>query len=962
VVQGHDLGKKWTELWSMEGRGPGAAALRAVRGRLRGLGRAIARAEPELTREQVHQLRVSARRAEATILAFAWGLDARSAKRARRVVREVRRAAGVLRDTDVHAELFEALRGSGAGRIEGVGEVIAWLDRDRTIARAYLREVLSRTSADKVAKLSRMLEVAGDEAFDERLDGPAPTSAGVGGGTGSEVGEVVVVRSRRGPAALPARADAMFRELAARARSCAAADLTDLVRMHELRVAIKRLRYVGEVLGPVLDQRVSAEAMPRLVEAQGRLGEVNDVATLVERMDRYLAELATTHERERPEGGAELGRLLERLRARFVRVRDLRHQRVVAWWRGAQADGLWESLGIAGEVALGTVKASAEQRQERAMELIPSGEQARAREHGNGAAAGRGVSTHVNGSDNRTPPAAPGAGTAQGSLWVGGKRLAVIDIGSNSIRLLAVELIDEASWRTLAEERAMTRLAHGLSETRELCAEAMARSVEAISRFVTIAGVQKCTTVRAFATAAVREAKNREGFVSLVRERTGISLELVSALDEGKLTYRSVARVLDLHEGTAAVVDLGGGSLEVVFSDGGVITGNTSMPLGSVRLTETFGGAEACSGPRFREMRRHVDRQLGKRVRALQTPPTLLVGCGGNFTTLLTLVAASTGAIIDRNSPKLASLGPVSRAQVRTILDELRAMTLEQRLRVPGLPSDRADIVVAGLTAIERLMKHLGSTRLHVHPGGFREGLLMRCVDDLLAEQRRHDTPAGADEEMRIVRDFAARCQYPKAHCEHVARLAVSIYDQFLAGSAMIQGLGSDRSERLLLEASCVLHDIGTLVEYARHHKHGALMVRHADLAGLSPREIEIVACLVRYHRKREPSARHAEFAALSEPDQALVRRLCGIMRVADGLDRSHAQNVVGVHLRFRSDGTAIEVRSESDAAADIDAAIAKSGVLERVMGARVFIEAAGTARVERARAMADSPSAGGAA
>ena len=905
------VGKKWLEFATRPGASAGDAARRVARVRMKELARAIGTCGGDASVARVHELRVAARRAGATLRALGPCLESRGVQRARRVVRDIRRAAGLLRDTDVHAELFNALHELGGARsvngvagVAGIEEILRWLDRDRSLAQRRLEEALLIATPALVRRLANELRES---------DVAGPTEALI----------AEVARSR-------------VAEMVKRARAAAAKDLRELEALHELRLSIKDLRYGVEVLGPALDEAARSEAYPRLVEAQQRLGEVNDLATLVERMERYARELATTHASEQPEGHEDLSRVVHQLRTRFARVRDLRALRAAAWWSEVDAERIWSVLGGtdaadamgsgAAENSVG--KASVDSAVDSAVDSVVTPIVSRPE-----AVRSESMSGISDMSETSGGPA------QQANLWIGGTRLAVIDIGSNSIRLLAVELVDEKSWRTLAEERAMTRLAQGLSATGEINAEAMARSLEAIVRFKAVAEKQGCALVRAFATAAVREATNRDDFISLVKDRTGITLELVSALDEGKLTHRSVARVLDLHEGTAAVVDLGGGSLEVVFSHGGVITGNTSMPLGSVRLTEAFGGAEACAGRRYSEMRKHAAGLIRKRVRKPDSPPTIMVGCGGNFTSLLTLAAASRGVLLDRNSPALTSLGPVSRAQVRTMLDELRAMSLEQRLRVPGLPSDRADIVVAGLATIEQLMKHLGATQLHVHPGGFREGLLMRVVEEMLRERTRDAAVPGDEEELGVVREFARACSYPRAHCEHVATLALSLYDQLVRGSDLIKGLGSDRSERMMLEASCVLHDIGVLVEYDRHHKHGALMVRHAELRGLTARQIEVLACLVRYHRKREPTVRHAEFEALSETDRALVRRLSGLMRVADGLDRSHAQNVRSVHVRFGADGATIEVDSRSDASADIEAALDKAGLLESVMGTRLRIQ-----------------------
>jgi exopolyphosphatase/guanosine-5'-triphosphate,3'-diphosphate pyrophosphatase len=532
---------------------------------------------------------------------------------------------------------------------------------------------------------------------------------------------------------------------------------------------------------------------------------------------------------------------------------------------------------------------------------------------------------------------ATGHMAAQPNLWLAGRRLAVIDVGSNSIRLLAVELVDERTWHPIAQERAMTRLAHGLDERGVLLPEAMAQSVEAIGRFREVAERMGAVRTRAFATAAVREAKNRDDFVSLVRERTGVKLEIVSAREEGRLTHRSAARVFDLSRGTAAVVDIGGGSMEVVISRNGVITENSSMPLGAVLLTEHFGGPEAASGPEYKKMRTYVERQIRRRVRELDKPPTIVVGCGGTCTTLLTLAAAARGMMIDRNSPALASLGPVPRAQLRTILDDLRALTLEQRLRVPGLPSDRADIAVAGLTAVERLLTHLGADSIAVHPGGFREGLILSLIDQEIAARkgRKSDTPDGAMVE--AARTFAERCGYEHAHCEHVAKLALSLYDQLL-GTPLVPALGTTAHERAILESAALLHDVGTMVEYKRHHKHTQTIVLHADLPGWSPRQVEVLAQVARYHRRAAPKAGHRAFAALTLPEQAVVRRLAGILRVADGLDRSHRQAVRSVNVRPAGESVTLGVDSAEAVPTDIEGTREKSDLLAAVLGRSVQV------------------------
>ncbi|CAG0982523.1 Exopolyphosphatase 1 [Phycisphaerales bacterium] len=883
------------------------AAAEVIAKRFRGLAKSLDRLSAEWkaeigadSSEHVHELRVATRRAGVALYAFRELIPKRAWREAREAVKSLRQAAGVLRDCDVHADLFAELTvRDRERRLPACEHASDLINRERLVAESHLLEALRKTSGVQIERLSRRLV--------DSLESRPPDDLTVG-----------------------KLAHQAMTQLASEAMVAASRDLGVAENLHALRIAMKHLRYSGDLFSAAMNDEFVASVLPRVEQAQQMLGDANDLATLVDRLDRCISELETTHRSEVPADPAALVQGLSGLRHRFAAVRDMRLSRAADWWRSSGLEDVLRQLAPDWKAQDQNGQAPSEPRgpgppamesTRRLMEQIAMPETTSMTEHVNGKAA------------------APAIEDRQRNLWLSGRRLAVIDIGSNSIRLLAVELIDDRSWKVLAEERAMTRLAQGLARSGEISPEAMARSVEAIGRFKAIADKIGVENVRAFATAAVREAGNRQDFVSLVRDRTGLALEIVSALDEGRLTHRSVARVFDLSQGTAAVADMGGGSLEVVFSQNGVITANTSMPLGAVRVTESLGGADACAGPRFTEMRSYAKRHIRRRVREPEVPPTILVGCGGTFTTLLTLAAAARGVLIERSSPALASLGPVSRAQIKALLKDLRKLTLEERLRVPGLPSDRADIVIAGFAVTERLMAHLGVSQLSVHPGGFREGLLMRMIDDQIADQDRSALDAPDAEHMSVIREFAGRCRYERAHSEHVAKLALHLFDQFRAESDLVQDLGSDRHERLLLEAAAVLHDVGIMVEYRRHHKHSETIVRHAELRGLTERESGLIAQVCRYHRKAEPRDTHSSFAALPEADRALVRRLAGLLRVADGLDRDHAQNVRDVHVRFGSAGVRLEVDAVGDPSVDLKAADDKAGLLRDVLGVRVRID-----------------------
>lgn len=914
----------------------------------------------EHTAKAVHRLRVASRKSDVALRTFRAYCDPKQWRRVRQTVRTVRRLAGAVRDADVHVQLLGPVGvASGDPRVGlGARSAAERIARERAEAIDHLRESCDPDLVRELNALSRRLARSVSSRSHFPVDQVARTTLA---GLASDAG-------RFGPE-----------------------DLIDLAKLHELRLCVKRLRYAMETFGALIDPAIRDAAYAALEEAQKRLGDVNDVATLVDRFERYAQD--------------DPDRALADLHERLVRVRDARHAKAATWWRtsglpaalralrgvgGPLDEFVGSAAAIASVAGVGSVggmgnvvgggrsaAAAADRvrssRSDKEVAMV-SGNGASNHATSNGVN-GEGKSNSGPNSESNSessidvdpgtvlarelphPEPAPkprqglpdALAMGQRSLFLSGERVAAIDVGSNSLRLLAVELIDERNWRVLEEERAMTRLAHGLASTGVLAPEAMAASLEALVRFKATCdrlGVRVC---RAFATAAVREARNGADFRSLVLDRTGLKLEIVSDRDEGRLVHRSVSRAFDLSQGVCVVADIGGGSLEVVVSDGGVIVANTSMPLGAVRLTEQFGGAEGSVASEFAPLRRHAARTMEKRLWKGRTPPSLMVGCGGTFTTLMAMAAAARGVLIDRNSPAVVMMAPVSRQQIRDLIAHLRSLPLAQRLRVPGLPSDRADIIVAGFTVVDRLMKHLGATHVHVHPGGVRDGLILKVIDELL--QSKDSARAAANERLAGVRAFAQRCRYERPHSEQVAMLALSIYDQLCEGSSLLPGLGADPRERELLEAAAVLHDIGILVEYKRHHKHSRVMIQHADLPGLSPREIEVISLVARYHRRSEPTTRHADFAALSAQDRDLVERLAGILRLADGLDRSHKQRVRAVHLRFGAKTLTVEAEaggvtgealgtSEADVATDVATGMEKAALLERLVAMKIKVEA----------------------
>jgi exopolyphosphatase/guanosine-5'-triphosphate,3'-diphosphate pyrophosphatase len=462
-------------------------------------------------------------------------------------------------------------------------------------------------------------------------------------------------------------------------------------------------------------------------------------------------------------------------------------------------------------------------------------------------------------------------------------RLAAIDIGSNSLRLIVAEAMREGNYRVLDEEKETTRLAGKLSSTGRLDPEAVEKALAALSRMKRIAEGFQVNELRCIATCAVREAKDGEEFCRRVKQEVGLDVEVISAEQEGHLAFFSVARNFALDKKDVAVADIGGGSTEIVLASGNIIETMCTTPLGAVRLTEMFADENGMIGEDYPKMVAWIDRELKRRTKHAILRPHLLIGSGGTFTSIAAMVMFMKG----QGGMPLRGY-EVTRAEVSHLVDRLRRMSLKARKNVPGLSPDRADIIVAGLTIVDRLLVHFQVNRVQIHDRGVRDGLLLTMLDQSLGapSQNPHDQEAAIER-------FALNCGADMDHGRHTARLAGMMLSQ-LVGKYDLTA-----EDRPLLEAAARLQDVGYLINYDQHHKHSYHLIVNSRLAGFKPHELEIIANVARYHRGSFPKKSHDNFKRLSKADRSRVRKLAGILRIAGGLDRSNSRQVQGVSLQL---------------------------------------------------------------
>jgi exopolyphosphatase/guanosine-5'-triphosphate,3'-diphosphate pyrophosphatase len=470
-----------------------------------------------------------------------------------------------------------------------------------------------------------------------------------------------------------------------------------------------------------------------------------------------------------------------------------------------------------------------------------------------------------------------------------GDRIAAIDVGSNSVRLLVAEYDPASGLSIIDEMKDQPRLAAGLAVTGCLDERAIDRAMQTLSRMREVCQRRGVKRIAAVATAAVREAENGPWFVRRVRQELDIPLRIIDAETEAALSYRSVAHHFRLAGERTLVADIGGGSLELIGAVDGLVELTVSLPLGAVRLTELHLPGERAVHKEIDQLRVHVRKQLKRGISSRAWAAATTIGSGGTFTSLGRMVQARRGQPAGDTVHGVS----VTAAEVEQLIDWLATRTPEQRRQVPGLNPERADIILAGLAVTAELLDWIRARTLTVSAFGLREGLLLEMAG---AKE------IAAPDPLRLFREFAERCQSDRRHVEHVRYLALQLYDQLAAE------LGCEPEERLLLEAAGLLHDVGQLVSYRKHHKHSYQLIMHAERLGLPPRERGLVALISRYHRRTGPRKKHAEFAALPAADQAVVRRLSGLLRVADGLDRGHTAAVEKVATELTDDAAIIRI------------------------------------------------------
>ncbi len=522
----------------------------------------------------------------------------------------------------------------------------------------------------------------------------------------------------------------------------------------------------------------------------------------------------------------------------------------------------------------------------------------------------------------------------------GSTALAALDIGTNSLHLVVARPVGGDRFETLTRERDMVRLGHGGGDMKELDADAIDRGVAALQRMRRIVDSYGAT-VRAVATSAVREAANAQEFLCRARDDAGVDIEVISGVEEARLIQLGVLQAVPVFDQRLLLVDIGGGSTELLLGERGEIIAARSFKLGAVRATDRFfpGGTVTPRAVRAcRDYTRGILSHFQHEV--AEHGFEVAVASSGTAEAIARMVhAASTPEPL-----RTYNCFEYTAAELSQVVTELIGhRTAAARTKVPGLDPGRADIIVAGALILETVATTFDVPRFTFSEGALRDGVLLDTMSRLSGD-RAGPLHHLRDVSRRSICQLADRCDDDPAHSAHVARLAVELFDAL----APLHRL--DPTAREYLEAGALLANVGLVVAHSKHHLHAYYVIRNSELAGLTDAEIEVIAQIARYHRKSAPKPSHPDFAALPPAQQDLVRALAAILRVAIGLDRSHQAQVCHVGAELDSDRVVLHVESceGADVSLELYAANERKELLETVLGRGIELTASSPSPASR--------------
>jgi exopolyphosphatase/guanosine-5'-triphosphate,3'-diphosphate pyrophosphatase len=476
--------------------------------------------------------------------------------------------------------------------------------------------------------------------------------------------------------------------------------------------------------------------------------------------------------------------------------------------------------------------------------------------------------------------------------------VAVVDIGSNSLRLQVSEVKDK-SYRILEDYKEMLRLGDSIYTHGYFSNEVIDRIITTLKGVKKLAESRGCKSMRVVATAAFREADNIGETLMRIEDECGIKIEIITGEEEARLTYLAATANFELSGRKAVVVDIGGGSTEYTVIKNGRLEKSLSLPLGCNRLMREFFETDPPTSAQILKMKEHI-KKTQEEV-GIDRDIDMVICTGGSMNNVA-VVKHHKDKIVRDNNVKF-----VERSFLKKFIKDFSQKSYKERIKVEGLEEKRGDLILPAAIQSDLVLNETGANGFYTLSGGLRSGLTIDAINRLGIELPFQNNT----ENIRFSRllEIGNKFEFDEASAVHVRDLAKMVFD------GLKDELELGERDWYMLEAAAVLSDVGKHISYSKHHKHSYYLIRHSELVGYSSEEIEIIANIARYHRKSPPKTSHLEFMSLSFEDQEKVMKLAGVLRIAIALDRSHKGFVTKVDVDVRVDGVLLKATSHGDIA-----------------------------------------------
>lgn len=500
-------------------------------------------------------------------------------------------------------------------------------------------------------------------------------------------------------------------------------------------------------------------------------------------------------------------------------------------------------------------------------------------------------------------------------------KLAAIDIGSNSIHMIIARIDGDGNLETLDRAKEMARLGEETLVTGYLSEAAQERGIAALRRLRELADRHKVDDIIAVATSATREARNGSDFIERVEEECGVHARIISGVEEGRLIYLGTREVYPFGSQRALIIDIGGGSVELIVADQRREYLIQSLRLGVRRLRDRFLPSDPSTGAEVKELYETIRGRAEQAFRAIHRVGfDVVLVTSGTAHSLTRLCHGMVPDLLGECRPQEVTL-----AALAATTDRLVGLSGAQLDALTSIDDRRRDTIVPGAMLLRTLVEMAGVDRFQFCDAALREGMIVEYLERHRPELRLEaEVP---DPRRRSVLLLARRLTDSTAHAQTVARLAGRLFDD--SRSALRMG----HRERELLEYAALLHNVGKAIHRSSHHKHALYIIRHAELVGFEERERLILANLARYHRRSHPKARHPDFMELLPADRDLVKRLTCVLRLANALDRSHRGNVHTLHARVEQNLWRVRILAFDDPSLELGAAREQAEYIRMTLG-----------------------------